>query len=55
MAISDPSRTLQSIGINTESEYTILYNYTVKQRPLLNTPLNYKVLEQAEDILAQVR
>ena len=44
-AYTDPSLTLRDIGICTENDYSIYYDYTVKQRPLLNTPMNYKVIE----------
>ena len=45
-AYTDPGLTLKDIGIATEGEFTVLYDFGVQPRPLLTTPLNYKVLEQ---------
>ena len=49
-AYTDPSLTLRDIGICTEGEYPIYYDFKVSSAPLLNTPMDYKCLEVKEDI-----
>ena len=47
-AYTDPSLTLRDIGICTEGEYPIYYDFKVSSAPLLNTPMDYKCLEEGE-------
>ena len=44
-AHTDPNLTLKDIGIATEGPFTVYYDYGVVPRPLLKTPLNYKLLD----------
>ena len=44
-AYTDPNLTLKDIGIATEGSFTVYYDYGVAPRPLLKTPLNYKLLD----------
>ena len=44
-AWTDPRTELKTMGIATEGPFTILYDYDVIPRPLLTTPMNYKVLD----------
>ena len=49
-AYTDPSLTLRDIGICTEGEHPIYYDFKVSSAPLLNTPMDYKCLEEGERI-----
>ena len=49
-AYTDPSLTLRDIGICTEGEHPIYYDFKVSSAPLLNTPMDYKALEDGEKI-----
>ena len=43
-AYTDPTMTLRDMGMATEGPFNLFYDFDVKPRPLLKTPLNYKIL-----------
>ena len=45
-AYTDPNLRLKDIGMATEGPFTVYYDFGVAPRPLLTTPLNYKMLEE---------
>ena len=47
-AYTDPNLMLKDIGMATEGPFTVLYDFGVTPRPLLKTPLNYKVLDERD-------
>ena len=45
-AHTDPNLTLREIGMATEGPFTVYYDYGVVPKPILTTPLNYKILDE---------